>query len=115
MRFCVEKKLTLSAAVYRFECELLHLTGGFGLLKYVIAQQYDVHGIRLRPGDITFGLYWQDRPYTLYVWPRPDGRRVYYFNIADGVSLSENEFAWRDLTVDVLIDVGAGVHVLDEK
>lgn len=115
MPVCVETKLTLSAKVDRFECHLLLVNGSFGILKYVIEKHYEVHGIQLRPGDVTYGLYWQDRPYTLYVWPQAHGRRIYYFNIADRVSLSVKEFIWRDLAVDVLIDDDAAVHVLDEN
>jgi predicted RNA-binding protein associated with RNAse of E/G family len=83
------------------------------VLKYVIDQEYDVHGIKLHPGDVTHALYWSDRPYTLYIW-RLSKRSVYYFNIADSIALTPAEFVWRDLAVDILIDVDRKVHVLDE-
>ena len=114
MRLCIEKKTLLSGEVHAYSCELLHYESGSGILRYVIDREYDIHGVKLSPGDETIALYWEGRPYTLYVWR---GRAVqdtaYYFNIADRISLTPREFIWRDLAVDILVD-GRGVHVLDE-
>lgn len=114
MSICIEKKLTLSGAVHAFECELLGLDNGAGVLKYVIDRKYNVGTITLLPGDITYALYWIDRPYTLYIWHKIDGRLIYYFNIADSISLRRDEIIWRDLSVDILVDTDRKVHVLDE-
>ena len=114
MRLCIEKKTLLSGETKTYRCELLHFGSGFGVLRYVIDREYDVHGVVLAPGDETIALYWEDRPYTLYVWRRQAARdTVFYFNIADQISLTPQEFIWRDLAVDILVD-GRGVHVLDE-
>jgi hypothetical protein len=115
MPLCTEKKTLLSGEVKTFACELVHLQDGFGVLRYVIDQSYDISGVKLRPGDITIALYWTDRPYTLYLWYVNEGNAVaYYFNIADRISLTPQAFSWRDLVVDVLIDPQQNVHVLDE-
>jgi protein associated with RNAse G/E len=112
---CIEKKLTLSGKEKLFECELVHVNKNFGMLKYVIQRNNDIDGLKISPGDITYGLYWTDRPYTLYVWIVNQGKdRAYYFNVADRVSLQPNEFIWRDLTIDILIDPDLRVHLLDE-
>ncbi|MHB8844451.1 MAG: DUF402 domain-containing protein [Nitrospirota bacterium] len=114
MPLCLETKHTLSGATEHYSCELIHYESGFGILRYIIDRAYDVHGVKLSPGDETLALYWEDRPYTLYIWKRNlSPVPVYYFNIADQVSLSPREFVWRDLAVDVLVDE-RGVHVLDE-
>jgi hypothetical protein len=111
----LEKKILLSGEVKTFSCELLLLDNGFGVLQYIIDQQYDIGPITLHSGDITIALYWTDRPYTLYVWQLNNGKdRAYYFNIADRISLQAAEFIWRDLVVDVLVDPLGSVHVLDE-
>lgn len=115
MPICIEKKLTLSGKVFLFECELLSLSNGFGVLKYVINREYDINGVKLRSGDITHALYWEDRPYTLYIWHLIGNRVIYYFNIADSISLKPGEFTWRDLVVDILIDADRTVRVLDEN
>lgn len=115
MPICIEKKLTLAGKEKLFECELVHVNKDFGVLKYVIQRNNDIDGLKLSPGDITYGLYWTDRPYTLYVWIVNQGKdRAYYFNIADRVSLQPSEFIWRDLTIDILIDPDLRVHLLDE-
>jgi hypothetical protein len=114
MSICIEKKLTLSGKVFLFECELLLLNSGLGVLKYVIDREYTVDGIKLQPGDITHALYWTGRPYTLYIWHLSRDRVVHYFNIADRISLQPREFLWRDLAVDIVIDDGRNVRVLDE-
>ena len=114
MPLCIETRLTLSGETKTYRCELLHFGSGFGVLRYVIDREYDVHGVVLAPGDETIALYWEDRPYTLYVWRRQAAQdTVFYFNIADQISLTPQEFIWRDLAVDILVD-SSGVHVLDE-
>jgi hypothetical protein len=117
MPVCTEKKSTLSGRVYWFKCELVHLTPGFGVLRYVLDLNYDVSSVRLRPGDITHAFYWTDRPYTLYKWHlerNAGAEKIYYFNIADRISLQPDEFAWRDLMVDILVGADGQVRVLDE-
>jgi hypothetical protein len=113
-----EKKILLTGEVLTFPCELLYLDDRMGVLRYVIDRPYDISGIKLFPGDITIALYWIDRPYTLYIWiwRLNQGKdTVYYFNIADRISLQPKEFIWRDLVVDVLVDAQKNVHVLDEN
>ncbi len=112
---CIEKKILLSGAVQEYPCQLMHLHDRFGVLRYVLDREYFVSDIPLNVGDITYALYWIDRPYTLYTWrwERSDDA-LYYFNIADNISLTRDEFIWRDLAVDILIDTRKAVRVLDE-
>jgi hypothetical protein len=113
---CVETKTLLTGAIQQYLCELLYLENNFGILRYVIDKEYNMGSMRLRPGDVTIALYWTDRPYTLYIWQMNGIKNAaYYFNIADSISLLQDEFRWRDLTVDVLIDTAGTVHVLDEN
>jgi protein associated with RNAse G/E len=111
---CLETKLTLSGETRTYSCELLHLEKGFGILRYVVDREYDIAGLKLVPGDETIALYWEDRPYTVYIWRRKSGKTAYYFNIADRVSLSQEEFRWRDLADDILVDPQGTISVLDE-
>jgi hypothetical protein len=115
MRTCLEKKLTLSGETETYQCELVSLREGIGILRYVIDRKYDVAGYTLAPGDVTLALFWEERPYTLYIWFRKiQGDRAFYFNIADSVVLRPEEFLWRDLAVDILVDRSGDVKVLDE-
>jgi predicted RNA-binding protein associated with RNAse of E/G family len=114
MPLCIETKLTLSGEAKTYRCELLHYESGFGILRYIIEREYDIQGLKLAPGDETIALYWEGRPYTLYVWRGKAAQdTAYYFNIADRIVLTPQEFLWRDLAVDILV-VSRGVRVLDE-
>jgi len=114
MPSCLETKFSLTGETTNYLCELLHFEKGFGILRYIIDREYDIYGVKLSPGDETIALYWEDRLYTLYIWHRKaSSQPIYYFNIADRVSLTPDEFIWRDLVVDILVDE-RGVHVLDE-
>lgn len=116
MTTCLEIKHTLFGDSKTYSCELLQYEPGFGMLRYVVDREHDISGHRLLPGDVTHALYWEDRPYTLYVWdPRSKGGRLSYFNIADSVSLQPEEFVWRDLAIDVLIDAAGRIDILDER
>lgn len=115
MPVCLEKKITLAGQLHTYSCELVHYQHGFCILKYIIDRTYTIGGTTLFPGDITCALYWADRPYTLYIWSRTEPQRpIYYFNVADSISLKPEEVVWRDLVVDVLIDERGIAHVLDE-
>ncbi|HAR45034.1 MAG: hypothetical protein A2X56_04315 [Nitrospirae bacterium GWC2_57_13] len=115
MTQCLETKRTLSGNTERYQCELVSLQDGFGILRYVTDQHYDIAGFRLSPGDETLALYWANAPYTLYIWHRKtQGDRAYYFNIADSVVLTPREFTWRDLAVDILITPKNEPIILDE-
>jgi predicted RNA-binding protein associated with RNAse of E/G family len=116
MTTCIEKKMLLSGELHEYACKMAHFTETFGVLQYVIDRKYLVNGIALQPGEITNAFYWTDRPYTLYVWriEQPE-QELYYFNIADRVSLTRTAFIWRDLVVDILFDANDTTHVLDEE
>jgi len=112
---CLEKKVLLSGKLHEYQCELALFTDTFGLLRYIIDREHRVDGITLHPGDVTLAFYWINRPYTLYTWRNDKpGLELYYFNIADRVSLTQTEFIWRDLVVDILIDEHKNAHILDE-
>jgi hypothetical protein len=115
MAACIEKKLTLSGKTDLYQCELMQLIPGRGVLRYVLEREYSVSGILLFPGDITYALYWPDRPYTLYIWQTRDRGTVYYFNIADSISLTPEMFIWRDLVIDILVADRSHPQVLDEE
>ncbi len=110
---CIEIKQTLENRTAKFTCDLVRLDAGAGVLRHVIDRTYTVGSITLLPGQVTWAFFWQDRPYTLYAWQLPDGW-VHYFNIADSISLRPDEFRWRDLAVDILVDQAGVAQVLDE-
>lgn len=115
MKSCKEKKRFLSGKEIIYNCELVTLDIKFGILKYVVEHQQQVGALILRTGTVSYGFYWIDRPYILYKWFNKYGDVLgNYFSIADSVRLSEQEFFWRDLIVDILILPSGNVEVLDE-
>ena len=115
MRKCRERKRYLSGAEVAFECELVALEARHGILRYVIERPWQVAGLSLEPGIVTYAFYWMDRPYNLYRWQNGNGETVgFYFKLADSVSLSPEEFVWRDLIVDILVLPDGWVRVIDE-
>ena len=115
MKFCEEKKRFLSGMEVTYHCELVALCGQFGILKYWVDRQQQVGSLTLRPGTVSYGFYWPDRPYVLYKWLNENGDVVGdYFNLADSVRLSAQEFSWRDLVVDISVLPTGQIEVLDE-
>jgi predicted RNA-binding protein associated with RNAse of E/G family len=114
LKRCVERKRFLSGGETTFECQLVALEEGFGVLKYVIDKTWQVQNLKLTPGTVTYAFYWTQRPYNLYWWLDENGETLgHYFNLADSVELSAQEFVWRDLIVDVLALPDGSVRVLD--
>lgn len=115
MKSCKEKKRLLSGTEVTYDCELVALCDRLGILKYSIDQQWQVGSLILQPGTVTYGFYWPDRSYVLYKWLNKNGDALGdYFNIADSVTLSVQEFSWRDLVVDILVLPTGQIEVLDE-
>lgn len=133
---CTERKIRLSGEEVVFDCELLTLGEGYGVVKYVMNKGRRVHGLELPDGTITLGLYYAGRPYNLYYWIAPDGsssatrsdgasptrsndpwRRDlgYYFNVADLLELNREVIAYRDLVVDVLVLPDGSARAVDEE
>lgn len=114
-RWCYEEKRYPDGRRNRFRARLLLLRPGHGVLHFVSDRAYDPGGIHLPRGTVTFGLFWEDRPYNLYAWMAPGltAPRALYFNICDEVTLAAGRFAWRDLWVDVLVTPHGAPRVLD--
>lgn len=116
MEICTEIKNLLAGGRVTFNCKLVALNKESGVLKYILENEYKVGSLILPKGSITYAFYWKDRPYTLYKWFDKNGKILgNYFNVADSISLTENEFKWRDLIVDILVSPKGALEVLDEN
>jgi len=115
MKSCNERKKYLLGGEIVYPCELITLRDGFGILKYLVDRQHIVGSLIIPPDTVSYAFYWTDRPYVLYSWFHKDSRAIgYYFNVADSVFLSIQEFSWRDLIVDILVLPAGQIEVLDE-
>ncbi len=130
-----EVKRYLDGREKRFSCTLVRAESGHVVLAFVSDQANRVAGLDLPVGMVTHGHYWQDRPYNVYHWLRPDGSTIaYYVNICDQVEMGPmagdkvgagsvagdqvgpgagGVLSWRDLYLDVLIHPDGSAEVLD--
>jgi predicted RNA-binding protein associated with RNAse of E/G family len=116
MKPCKEKKRFLSGIEVTYNCELVALCSQFGILKYLVERQQQIGSLALWSGTVSYGFYWPDRPYILYKWFKKNGNAVGdYFSLADSVTLTAQEFSWRDLVVDILVLPTGEIEVLDEN
>jgi hypothetical protein len=113
----LEIKRTLSGREQRFDCRVLSSHDGQVTVLFVAPEAMHVHGVDLPAGTVTFGHFWQDRPYNVYHWLAPAiGRTLgWYLNLSRDTQISEERLEWLDLAVDVLVLPNAAPRVLDEE
>ena len=85
-------------------------------LRYVTDREWQIGDVDMRvpAGTVTVGHFWVDRPYNVYHWLVGGQTLAYYCNVATDTRIAENEVAYLDLTVDVLIRPSGEAVVLDE-
>jgi hypothetical protein len=111
-----EVKLTASGDRQEFVCRLLDRSATHVVVLYKSQEPRRVGDLRLPKGTVTYGYFWQGRPYNVYHWMHPDGSTLgYYVNLADAVQFRPQAVEWQDLALDLLLSPdGARVQVLDE-
>ncbi len=113
--YITEIKETLSGERKTFRCRLVRRAAGEAVVMYVSDRRWQVQQLTLDPGTVTFGYFWEARPFNVYHWMRPDGVTLaYYVNLADETRIGDEELCWRDLTVDILFTPDGRATVLDE-
>ena len=113
----IERKRRLDGSVEEYECERIAIDPGrSAVLRYVIDRERALEGtdLVLRPGLVTIGHYWVDRPYYVYHWLDGPRSLAYYFSIASDVRIDERVVEYSDLVVDVLVRPSGEATVLDE-
>lgn len=112
----LEIKRKLSGEEKRFHCRVLERSPSHLVVLFIARVDMNVHGVVLPAGTATFGHFWNDRPYNVYHWLRPeDGTTIgYYVNLADETQLADDTLEWRDMVVDVLVSADGRPTVLDE-
>ena len=108
-------KRRLDGTEARFDCDPLVVdTGRRAVIGYVLERAWEVPGVMLRPGMVTYGHFWTDRDYNAYHWL--DGGRTVgvYFNIGPCETITAERVVWTDYVVDVLATPDGRLRVLDE-
>ncbi len=98
-----------------YVCRLLDRSSTHAAVLYRVPSARRVGPLRLPRGTLTYGYFWEGRPYTVYHWVGPDGRTLaFYVNVAADVRVGPGEVRWVDLAVDLLFSPdGRSVRVLD--
>jgi len=110
------KHLYLTGKTRIFDCDLIILKDDFGVLRYILKEPAIINNYIIPEKSVTYGFYWLNHPYTLYRWYDERGKSLGdYFNIADEVKISPQQFEWRDLIIDIFIDQKGRVAILDEN
>ncbi len=82
---------------------------------YRMPEAMQLEDVSLPQGCVSVGYFWAHKAFNVYHWIDDRQRTLaLYFNICDGVSITRDEIAWRDLTVDVLLTPDTRCRVLDE-
>lgn len=112
----VEVKVRPDGTQQAFRCELVARSTNGVVLRYVTQTPWRVDDLELRPGTVTYGYFWADRPYNVYHWVTPDGRTLgTYVNLSGAVRIERDRLTWLDLAGDVLVRPGRAPQVLDEE
>jgi hypothetical protein len=112
-----EVKLTARGERQEFVCRLLDRSSTHVVVLYRSTEPRRVGDLRLPKGTITYGYFWQGRPYNVYHWVHPNGSTIgYYVNLADGLRFHPQAVEWHDLALDLLFSPdGRRVQILDEE
>ena len=111
----IKTSLAKPGRTQSFACDVALRTEDCLVVYYRMTQDYILHGIPLKAGNLTVGYFWFDRPYNLYHWIDSDGATsAWYFNIGDVTSFDGSTLEWHDLAVDVLATPSGRIDVLDE-
>lgn len=112
-----EVKVTATGERQEFPCRLIDRSATHAVVLHKITDARQVGSLRLPKGALTYGYFWQGRPYNVYHWVRADGRNLgYYINLADDVRIRQATIEWKDLAIDLLFSPdGRHVEILDEE
>jgi predicted RNA-binding protein associated with RNAse of E/G family len=109
-----EVKRKLDGRVARFDCEALEVGAERAIVRYRPERDVVLGGLRLPAGTVSYGIFWRDRPYNVYLWVGPDGATLAaYCNVAAETRISAEAVDWLDLEADVLITPDGRAQVLD--
>ena len=110
-----EYKDVLTGTPRTFDCELLEKTAGRAIVIYRLPRETVIEGIKMPPGTISYGYFWEQRNYNVYHFVDAKGQTLgLYFNISDSTHISDKQIYWRDLVVDLLVEADGSCWVLDE-
>lgn len=116
IREILEVKRKLDGRVRRFRCEALAVAPGQAIVRFrpPAAGGFRVAGADIPAGSVSYGLFWSDRPYNVYLWvDAAETTLAAYCNTAAETVIDAAGIAWLDLEADVMIVPDGPARVLD--
>ena len=97
-------------------CRMIEQTGQLLVFEGEFDREIDhAHLGRIERGTVSIEYFWLDRWYNVFRFHEPAGAfRNYYCNIAMPPTLNGTSLEFVDLDVDLLVDAGGNIAVLDE-
>ncbi len=99
----LERKIKPDGAVREYPCRLVHIEPGFAVIRYVVEKGGVVFGapVDVPPDSVSYGYFWQRRPYSVYRMKRRDGRLIAHrFDASTVVEITPEAITYRDLVLD---------------
>src|SRR2546428_2811701 len=104
-----EVKVTTTGERQEFVCRLLDRSAAHAVVLYKIKEARRVGSLRLPRGALTYGYFWEGRPYNVYHWVWADGRTLgFYVNLANEVRFRPGAIEWKDLAVVLVFSPDRG-------
>ncbi len=111
----IEIKLHKNKPPQQFCCTLLHREPGYAVLRYVSNEPGQIADIRIGAGSTTVAHYWSGRPYVVWRMFDRTGRLIgTLFHICADVRIFADHLSYEDLLLDIWIDPGGALRILDE-
>jgi predicted RNA-binding protein associated with RNAse of E/G family len=110
-----EIKETLAGVQQTFHCRVVARRPGQVVVLFVLPAERSVADLLLPAGTVTFGHFWEHRPYNVYHWMTPAGATIaFYVNLADRTRIDQDQLSFLDLSVDILLPPEGHPQILDE-
>ncbi len=98
-----------------FECEPIDYSPRRAICLYRSSGSFKTTNFSMPNGGLSYGFFWQHRPYILYRFSHPDGRCIgHRFDIVDNVRFDAGGVAYRDLVLDLWVPIG-GEALLEDR
>ena len=101
-----EIKHQLDGSIIHYKCLLVYLSDDEVVIMYKLPQKARVEDLVLPAGSLSFGYFWKNRNYNVYHWVTKTGETLgTYFNVCDETNIGKEIVSWRDLVIDLLVQL----------
>lgn len=99
----LERKEKADGSVREYRCTLAWQARGLAVVRFPMERGGSVFGtpVSIPPGSVSFGFFWQGRPYNLYRMLDRNGQTLAHrFDAVANVRIGRDGVSYRDLVLD---------------